>query len=168
MEADVRQLAELSRRPYALCLQSVSMYTDVDVAALIGSSMDQSLRRYHGGASMWHDLALRCVHFRPSRRRACQRGGPGRENVQLLRRYTWGGRLGCIGTCGGELHGSLRAVCDVIATDAPASTGGEYGGFLGLGFGTDLGTQPLHVTVNGSASCIPWRALFIACMIQHT
>ena len=61
VEADVRQLAELARRPYALCLQSFSMYTDVDVAALVGSSMDQSLRQYHGGASMWHDLALRCA-----------------------------------------------------------------------------------------------------------
>lgn len=64
-EADVRELAEVAQRPYALCLQTVSMYTDVDVAALISSSTDTSLSRYHGGAEMWHDLARKCapLHF---------------------------------------------------------------------------------------------------------
>lgn len=60
-DGDVQELAEVARRPYALCLQTVSMYTDVDIAALIASSMDNSLRRYHGGATMWHDLARQCV-----------------------------------------------------------------------------------------------------------
>lgn len=60
-EGDVRELGEVARRPYALCLQTVSMYTDVDVAALIASSTDHSLSRYHGGAAMWHDLARQCA-----------------------------------------------------------------------------------------------------------
>lgn len=65
-EGDARELAEVARRPYALCLQTVSMYTDVDVAALITSSTDNSLRHYHGGASMWHDLARQCGPRPPS------------------------------------------------------------------------------------------------------
>ena len=59
----LEELRDLGQQCYSSCLHCLSMYNDVDVGALVGSSLSSKQAHFTGDASQWHDLVTECAIF---------------------------------------------------------------------------------------------------------
>ena len=59
--AQLEELRDLGQLCYSSCLRCLSMFNDVDVGALVGSTLSSSKVHFNGDASQWHDLVTECA-----------------------------------------------------------------------------------------------------------
>lgn len=57
----VDELRELGQQCYSSCLRCLSLYTDVDVAQLLSSTLNSKQAQFSGDATEWHHLVETCA-----------------------------------------------------------------------------------------------------------